>query len=126
MTASTVVRFPHRASPTTRVTIASHAVMCARYPLDETNPYLDPAVREVGVALMSESGYPLDGREVLDLFVHLVDTLQRLHDLEANRSEYLGSLRLPVTDVQYDVTRGTLLADREHWTARLLALGGVQ
>lgn len=96
--------------------------LCLLHPLED-NPYLDGCIRDLCTALADAAGRPVDGTAVHDAFVHLLDTEQRLHDLDENRDEYLASMRLPRTDEQYDVTRGELLADRETWVRRLEEMG---
>lgn len=119
---ATVPILPRRVSPTTRAIIESQAALAAAYPLDETNPHMDVAVRQVGIALMAEVGHSLDPHEVHDCFMSLVDMVQRLQDFDADPDGFLAAVPRPQTVEQRDIVRGALLADRVHWLQRLLDL----
>lgn len=118
-----VLSFPRRrVSPSTTAIINTQAAVAAAWPLDETNPALDSAVREVGIALMAEIGHSLDPHEVHDCFVGLVDVTQQLADLTANPDEYLASMRLPRTVEERLRVEADLCSARQGWIDRLLGL----
>lgn len=91
--------------------------------LGRPNPALIAGINECARLLRPASVWsPTDHEAMREAFGELLQTVADLTDLEVDWEGYLDRHGLPRTTAVYDVTRGELLADRDHWVARLEAM----
>lgn len=81
------------------------------------------SVSEVARLLRQPSIWDVTEHDLMrDHFGALCAVISDLGDLDTDPDSYLDRLGRPRTDRERDVVRGTLLADRLHWTLQLEAM----